>query len=222
MNLRFRIITALLIVLAIGVAAWRFMPKPKAGSERAYFLGVDGDPRMRVCNSPKDAENATPDALKALKLDAPLVANANDKANYRASVFFATGKAISIEFATPIKGPAGYAKIGVFENDNVKFETRDLTFEQSKDILDKLIAANIWGPLQKTFEPIKIKTPATAIIEIQAPNQKRCVATRYDDERVRGILGVLEYRVSSVLKEIDIAGFSPPKEKILGKEVGGN
>lgn len=222
MNLRFRIITAILVVLAIGVAAWRFMPKTNLSPDREYFLGVDGDPRMRVCNSPAEAENATPEAVKALNIGAGLQPNPNDKANYRISVFQAGGKAFTIEFATPKKGPAGIAKTGVYENGTAQFETHELNYEQSVDILETMKKANIWGNSQRTFEPRKIKGPASAVIEVQAPSQQRCVATRYDDERVRPILAVFKYRVSSVLKDVNLEGFAPPKEKILGKEVGAN
>ncbi len=223
MNLRFKIITAILVTILVGVTAWRFLPKPNLGPQRDYFMGVDGDPRMRVCESAKGAENATPEAVSALKIDAPLQINPNDKANYRVSVFYIGGKAMSIEFSTPkAANKAGFAKIGVYENGVAKFEEHELNYEQSVDILNTLKDANIWGELKRTFEPRKIKAPATAVIEIQAPTQKRCVATRYDDERVRPILAVYKFRVASVLKNINIEGFAPPKEKILGKEVGAN
>ncbi len=222
MNLRLKIVTAILVVLAIGVAAWRFMPKTNLAPDREYFLGVDGDPRMRVCNSPAESENATPEAIKALKLETALVANAKDKANYRISVFQAGGKAMTISFETPKTGPAGIANIGVFENGIAKFETRELNYEQSVDILNAMKNANIWGNSQRTFMPKKFKAPVSAVIEIQAPGQQRCVTTRYDDERVRPILATFKFRVSSVLKDLNIEGFAPPKEKILGKEVGAN
>jgi hypothetical protein len=219
MGLRLKIITAILLILAAIVALLRFMPQ-KAGDGRTYFQGVDGDPRMRACTLPKDAENASSIAISALKLDIPLATNPNDSANYRVSVFHANnGKAISILLRTPKKDIPAIAQIGVFENGVAKFETKNLILEQATSLINSFEAAKIWGPMKTTFEPRKNTGPASVVIEINAPNQKRCLTTRYDDERVRGLLHEFTNRISSVVKDVDIGGFSPPQEKMFGKAV---
>lgn len=216
MTLRLKIITGILVAIAAIIALIRFMPH-KAGDGRAYFLGVDGDPRMKACNSVKDAENATQPVIDALKIGAPLTIGAQNSADYRVSVFHAGGgKAISIHLATPKKGVPAIADVGVYENGIAKFETQNLIYEQAKALINSFEAAKIWGPLKTTFEPRKNTGPASVVIEIQAPNSKRCITTRYDDERVTGLLNEFANRIKSVVKEVDISGFEAPK-KTFGK-----
>ena len=216
MNLRLKIITGILLAIAAIIGVLRFMPH-KAGNGRVYFMGVDGDPRMKACNSVKDAENATQPVIDALKIGAPLSIGAQNSADYRVSVFHANGgKAISIHLATPKKGVPAIADVGVYENGVAKFETQNLIYEQANALINSFEAAKIWGPMKTTFEPRKNTGPASVVIEIQAPSSKRCITTRYDDERVTGLLNEFANRIRSVVTQVDISGFEAPK-KTFGK-----
>lgn len=221
MNLRLKIITIILVIIAVIIGFFRFMPqKTTKNPQRNYFMGVDGDPRMRVCNSALDAPDVNQVMVKSLKINGPLQLNDKDKAIYRISVFQTNGeKAVSIEFKTPKTGAPGIVNVGTFNKGVTQFESQDLIYEQALALIGAFQAAQIWGKSKPTFLPKKIVGPAISVIEINAPKEKRCVTTRYDDERIAELLREFAKRVSSVVTKTDISSFAPPKTEMFGKEV---
>lgn len=220
MNLRLKIFTGILVLVAALVAFLKFMPHDNSKPSRNYFMGVDGDPRMRVCNAPSDAHGIDKTIVNAMKIGAPLQIDPKNKANYRISVFRADNqRAVSIEFKTPKIGPAGIVNVTVFDKGNIKSESQNLIFDQAMSLINAFKSARIWGKPQPTFLPKDIKGPASAIVEINAPNEKRCIVTRYDDEHIASLLREFGKRTSSVLKSTDISGFAPPEPEIFGKKV---
>lgn len=221
MNLRLKIITIILVVIAAIIGFFRFIPqKTNNNPERNYFMGVDGDPRMRVCQSAIDAPDVNQIMVKALKINGPLILSDKDKAIYRISVFHTNGEnAVSIEFKTPKTGAPGIVNIAAFNKGIAQFETQNLIYEQALALIGAFQAAQIWGKSKPTFLPKKIIGPAIAVIEINAPKEKRCVTTRYDDERIAELLREFAKKTSSVAKKIDVSPFAPPKPEMFGKEV---
>lgn len=217
MNLKWKIFTAILVLLVVIIAILKFFPVADKGAN--MFMGVDGDPRMKLCTSPLEGSYAEPEIMKALAVSAPLSLGDKDKAIYRVSVLRPIDqKSISITFNTPNTKTAGHVKVGVFEKNDAKFEESDLTYEQAASLVNSFEDAKIWGKPKPTLLPKDIAIPAEAIIEIAAPKLTKCVITRYDDERIRELLADFDYRIPSVLKNISMDGFTPPGEKMFGKK----
>lgn len=217
MNLKWKIFTAILVVLVAVVAVLKFVPI--RGKEANMFMGVDGDPRMKLCTSPTEGAYAKPELLKALEISGPLSLSDKDKAIYRIMVLRPIDqKSISITFNTPNTKTAGHVKVGVFEKNAAKFEESDLKYEQAASLVNSFEDAKIWGKPKPTLLAKEIAIPAEAIIEIAAPKLNKCVITRYDDERIRELMADFDYRIPSVLKNISMDGFAPPGEKMFGKK----
>jgi hypothetical protein len=69
MKSSFRYLIMLAIAAALGLTI--YLVGKAEPEQKALFLGVDGDPRMRLCDSPVNGELADPAVLKAMGIDSP-------------------------------------------------------------------------------------------------------------------------------------------------------
>jgi hypothetical protein len=198
---------AIILLGAGGFALSRMKPDP----DRQVFLGVDGDPRMRLCDGPANAKLASPPVIAALGLQAPLVKAEGLTAAYRLSVIRPAGQqSLSVSFVTP---ESGDSRLRLTVSDGGPATTRDvpMNFARAADLVYALEAAGIWGKMQPTIETLVRAGEASAVIEVRAPKHDRCVTTRYDDERVRPLFAAFAKRIAEADPAIDASGLVAPE-----------
>lgn len=215
MKPRWLIFTGLLVLCAAVVGISKFIP---AKENPNMFMGINGDPRMRLCASPNDTVISNTNVTKALNISAPLALPKGDSAIYRVAILRPENqKSFAITFNTPESKIAGQVKIAQLDKGKTTFEESDITYDQAASLVNSFKDAKIWGKAKPTLKPKNATIPAEAIVEVVTPKLSRCIITRYDDENIRELISDFEYRMSSVVKKISLDGFLPPGEKMFGK-----
>ncbi|GIU67929.1 hypothetical protein [Candidatus Phycosocius spiralis] len=209
----YRYTTILLAAGLLGLVIFLIgQQKPK---EQALFLGVDGDPRMRLCDGPKDGEWADPAILKIMALDAPLKRRNNDNAAYRIAVLRpANQDNLAITFTSP-KDISGRYEIVRWDGTTMNRVTGTLNQADSASLIFAIEDARIWGKLKPTIETLARAGQATAVIEVRTPIQDRCITTRYDDERVAPLLEVFAEKLSLEPASLPLTGLVAPKASFI-------
>lgn len=226
MNLRNKIFTGILVVLLLAILGYRFlMPKDAIRKVNPdIIMAVGGDPRMLLCKGPKDGLNAEPSALAALGLETPLELKDKDKAIYRVSILRKTGNSYFITFSTPKQGPAGifvagkYGTIAGADAKTIISTEKPTSFQNAKDLVELFKNSPIWGDEKPTMRPKRNTSEASAVIEIKTPSINRCIATRYDDEKIRPLIREFMLRVPALVTEFSVDDFAPKEDEIFGKE----
>lgn len=216
-TLRMAAFGGVIVVLALGGFA---LSKVKA-PERTVFLGIDGDPRMRLCDSPANARLASPSVIAALGLGGPLVKGPGQSAAYRISVLRPAGQeSLSVTFATGSEDSRGARKanpVTVRTSNGGPVSEVDvaLDYAQAADLVYALQGAGIWGELRPTIESLVRAGEASAVVEVRAPRHDRCVTTRYDDERVRPMLAVFAKRIEEAKPDLVMDALVSPERSFL-------
>ena len=199
----------LAIAAALGLTI--FLVGQREPEQKALFLGVDGDPRMRLCDSPVNGELADPAILKAMGIDTPFTKAANDKAAYRISVLRpASAESISITFRTPEDVPGRYEMVR-WDGKAISRASGTLDVTDAASLVYAFEDAKIWGELKRTIETLARAGQATAVIEVRAPKRERCVSTRYDDERVQPLLASFAKRFAFLPGALPVEGLIAPQ-----------
>jgi hypothetical protein len=212
----YRYATMVLVAGLLGLVIFLIgQQKPK---EQALFLGVDGDPRMRLCDGPKDGEWADRAILKIMGLDAPLVKLASDTAAYRIAVLRpANQENLAVTLTTPKDVPGRY-EIVRWDGKAVTKVAGTLDTTVAATLIFAFEDAKIWGKLRPTVETLARAGQATAVIEVRAPKNERCVSTRYDDERVASLLDVFFEQLSLEPATLPLSGLVAPKASFIPVE----
>jgi hypothetical protein len=208
MNPYFRYFAIIGVALVLGIAIY-FTGQIKPDDSK-MFMGVGGDPRMRLCDSPLNAELAQPDILAKLNIATPLVKSDNDKAAYRVSVLRPLGQeSLSITFLTPKVG-AGKVTVARWSQGALTEAKTDLDVPDAATLIFAIKEAKIWDGVKPTIETLRRFGEASSVIEIQAPGVSRCVTTRYDDERVRPILNTFVKEIGPLIEPMSIVALRAP------------
>ncbi len=209
MNPYFRYFAIIGVALALGIAIY-FTGQIKADDE-GMFMGVGGDPRMRLCDSPANAELAQPDVLTQLNIATPLVRSDADKAVYRVSVLRPLGQeSLSVTFLTPKVG-VGKVSVARWSGGSLSKASADIGVPAAATLILAFKQARIWDALKPTIETLKRTGEASSVIEIRAPGVDRCVTTRYDDERVRPLLAAFVSKVGPLVEPVSIGALQAPE-----------
>jgi hypothetical protein len=209
MNPYFRYFAIIGVALALGLAIY-FTGQIKPDNE-GMFMGVGGDPRMRLCDSPANGELAQPDVLAKLGIAAPLVKSDADQAAYRVSVLRPLGQeSLSVTFLTPKQG---LSKVKVVRWANGALSQGDATMDAptAATLIFAFKQARIWDDVKPTIETLARTGAASAVIEVRAPSIERCVTTRYDDERVVGLLATFVRKVGPLVEPVSVSGLQAPE-----------
>jgi hypothetical protein len=213
MNPYFRYFAIIGVALALGGAIYAAGQIKPDNSK--VFMGVGGDPRMRLCDSPANAELAQPDVLAKLNIATPLVKSATDKAAYRVSVLRPLGQeSLSVTFVTPQSG-AGKVTVARWSNGALSEAKADLDVTDAATLIFAFKDAKIWDAVKPTVETLRRFGDASSVIEIQAPGINRCVTTRYDDERVRPLLATFVRKVGPLVMPVDISALQAPDASFI-------
>lgn len=213
MKSSFRYLMMLAIAAVLGLTI--YLVGKAEPEQKALFLGVDGDPRMRLCDSPINGELADPAILKVMGIDTPFAKAAGDKAAYRVSVLRpASQESISITFSTPEAEPGRYAMVR-WDGKAISRATGNLDVIDAATLVYAFEDAKIWGDLKRTIETLARAGPATAVIEVRAPKRERCISTRYDDERVRPLLAVFANKLGLQPGALPIDGLVSPQASFV-------
>jgi hypothetical protein len=221
MNPYFRYFAIIGVGLAMGLGIY-FTGQIKA-DDKNVFMGVGGDPRMRLCDSPSNAELAQPDILSKLKISTPLVKAASDKAAYRISVLRRLGQeSLSVTFTTPMKG-AGKVTVARWADGALSEGQVDMDVTDAATLIFAFREAKIWDDVKPTIETLARAGEASAVIEVRAPGVERCVTTRYDDERVRPLLSTFVRKIGPMVEPVVVAGLAAPEASFIpATDKGGN
>lgn len=213
MKSSFRYLIMLAIAAALGLTI--YLVGKAEPEQKALFLGVDGDPRMRLCDSPVNGELADPAVLKAMGIDSPFAKAAGDKAAYRVSVLRpASQESLSITFSTPEAEPGRYTMVR-WDGKAVTRASGSLDVTDAATLVYAFEDAKIWGELKRTIETLARAGQATAVIEVRAPKRDRCISTRYDDERVRPLLAVFAKKLSFQPGALPVEGLVSPQASFV-------
>jgi hypothetical protein len=213
MNPYFRYLTMIGVALVLGLAIF-FTGQMKSDNSKT-FMGVGGDPRMRLCTGPADAELADGDVLKAMQLEGPLVRGPEDKAAYRISVLRPKGQeSLSITFLTP-KDKAGAVQVVRWSVGAVTQAEADVSVTDAANLVYAIKDARIWDAVKPTIETLARAGNASSVIEIKSPAHDRCVTTRYDDERVRPLLNAFVTRIGPLVPNIALEGMEAPVARFV-------
>jgi hypothetical protein len=208
MNPFFRYFAIIGVALVLGIAIY-FTGQMKPDDSK-MFMGVGGDPRMRLCDGPANAELAQPDILTKLNIATPLVKGQNDKAAYRVSVLRPLGQeSLSVTMVTPKSG-AGKVTVARWSGGALTQANATLDVTDAATIIFAFKDAKIWDAVKPTIETLRRFGEASAVIEIKAPSVDRCVATRYDDERVRPLLATFVRKIGPLVKPVSIGALQAP------------
>jgi hypothetical protein len=213
MNPYFRYFAIIGVALALGLAIY-FTGQIKPDN-KGMFMGVGGDPRMRLCDSPANGELAQPDILAKLGIATPLVKAASDKAAYRVSVLRPVGQeSLSVTLTTPNAG-AGKATVSRWANGALTTAKADLDVTDAAALITAFRDARIWDAVKPTIETLARSGPASSVIEIRAPGHDRCVTTRYDDERVRPLLATFVRKVGPQVAPLPLDALQAPVARLI-------
>lgn len=213
MKSSFRYLIMLAIAAVLGLTI--YLVGKAEPEQKALFLGVDGDPRMRLCDSPVNGELADLAVLKAMGIDTPFAKAAGDKAAYRLSVLRpASQESISITFSTPEAEPGRYTMVR-WDGKAVSRASGSLDVTDAATFVYAFEDAKIWGELKRTIETLARAGQATAVIEVRAPNRERCISTRFDDERVRPLLAVFAKKLGVQPGALPTGGLVSPEASFV-------
>jgi hypothetical protein len=208
MNPYFRYFAMIGVALALGLTFY-FAGQIKPDTKN-MFMGVGGDPRMRLCDGPANAELAQPDILAKLNIVAPLVKSEDDKAAYRVSVLRPLGQeSLSVTLVTPKQGD-GSVSIARWSSGRLTTATADLTVTTAATLIFAFKDARIWDEVKPTIETLRRSGDASAVIEVRAPGVDRCVTTRYDDERVVPLLTTFVRKIEPLVAPMSLAALQAP------------
>lgn len=209
MNPFFRYFAIIGVALVMGLTIYLVgQIKP---DNKGLVMGIGGDPRMRLCQSPANGELAQPDALAGLGIGSALVRGPTDKAAYRVSVLRPAGQeSLSITVITPQKG-MGKATVKRWSSGALTQAKADLDMTVSSSLFLAFEKAQIWQEPTPTMETLARTGDASSVIEVQAPNVSRCVTTRYDDERVKPLMAKFVSKVGPLVAPLDLAGLVAPE-----------
>jgi hypothetical protein len=208
MNPYFRYFAIIGVALVLGLAIY-FTGQIQPDNSKT-FMGVGGDPRMRLCDSPMNAELAQPDVLAKLKIAAPLVKSDSDKAVYRVSVLRPLGQeSLSVTMVTPKAGD-GKVSVARWSEGALSEAKADLDVTDAATLIFAFKEAKIWDAVKPTIETLRRSGDASSVIEIQAPGVARCITTRYDDERVRPILNAFVKEIGPLIEPMSLAALRAP------------
>jgi hypothetical protein len=209
MNPYFRYFAIIGVALALGLAIY-FTGQIKPDN-KGMFMGVGGDPRMRLCDSPANAELAQPDVLAQLGIATPLVKSDADKAVYRVSVLRRLGQeSLSVTFVTPKLGN-GKVTVARWSNGALSKGEATLDVQSAATLIFAFKQARIWDDVKPTIETLARTGDASSVIEVLAPGVKRCVTTRYDDERVRPLLATFVRKIGPLVAPVSLTGLQAPE-----------
>ncbi len=215
MNPYFRYFAIIGVALALGLAIY-FTGQIKPDN-KGMFMGVAGDPRMRLCDSPANGELAQPDVLAKMGIAAPLVKGTTEKAAYRVSVLRPLGQeSISVTMTTPSTG-AGKISVVRWNAGAVTTAATNLDVTDAATLIFAFKDAKIWDAVKPTIETLARAGPATSVIEVRAPGHDRCVTTRYDDERVRPLLATFVRKVGPQVAPMPLDGLQAPDASFVPK-----
>jgi hypothetical protein len=213
MNPYFRYFAIIGVALALGLAIY-FTGQIKPDN-KGMFMGVGGDPRMRLCDSPANAELAQPDVLAKLGIASPLVKSDADKAAYRVSVLRGLGQeSLSVTFVTPELGD-GKVIVTRWANGTLSKGEASLDVQSAATMIFAFKQARIWDDVKPTIETLARTGDASSVIEVLAPGIKRCVTTRYDDERVRPLLETFVRKVGPLVAPVSLTGLQAPESSFF-------
>jgi hypothetical protein len=205
--IRYFAIIGAALLLGLGIF---FAGKMKPDDSKV-FMGVGGDPRMRLCDGPANAELAQPEVLAKLGIAAPLVKADTDKAAYRVSVLRRLGQeSLTVTFTTPNAG-AGKAVVSRWSNGALTTGEAQLSITDAATLIFAFKDAKIWDAVKPTIETLARAGEATSVIEVRAPNVTRCVTTRYDDERVRPLLAAFVNKIGPQIAPLSIDALQAPE-----------
>jgi hypothetical protein len=213
MNPYFRYFAMIGVALVLGVAI--FLTGQMKPDDSKTFMGVGGDPRMRLCDSPANGELANMDVLTKMNIASPLVQADTDKAAYRVSVLRPAGQeSLSITMVTP-KTTAGKVTVTRWSGTEIATASADLDVPDAATLIFAFKDAKIWDDVKPTIETLARSGLATSVIEVRAPGLDRCVTTRFDDERVRPLLDVFVTRVGPLVSGVPLAGLQAPQARFV-------
>lgn len=165
---------------------------PQKDDKNKYMMAIGGNPRMTICQSPKDL-NLNPKALAKMGINEALSLPITDKAIYRITFGDIQNSNInSIVFETPFKNQSGIITQKIYENGDIKNNEININFEDANEIVEAFAAANIWQNETKTLKPKYQQAANEIIIEVKTKNINRCIKTRFDDERIILILNSIK------------------------------
>lgn len=209
MNPYFRYFAIIGAALALGIGIY-FAGQMKPDNSK-IFMGVGGDPRMRLCDGPANGELAQPDVLAKLGISAPLVKADDDKAAYRISILRRLGQeSLSLTFVTPKTG-AGKVSVTRWANGALTTGETLLEVPDAAVLIYAFKDAKIWDDVKPTMETLARAGDASAVIEVRAPNVTRCVTTRYDDERIRPLLATFVRKIGPQIAPLDLSALKAPE-----------
>jgi hypothetical protein len=213
MNPYFRYFAIIGVALVLGLAIY-FTGQIKPDNSK-MFMGVGGDPRMRLCDGPANGELAQPDILAKLGIAAPLVKADTDKAAYRVSVLRSLGQeSLSVTFLTPQTG-AGKVTVARWADGAFTSGQADLDVTDAATLIFAFKEAKIWDAVKPTIETLARAGGASAVIEVRAPGVTRCVTTRYDDERVRPLLAAFVNKIGPLVEPVSIDALQAPAASFI-------
>jgi hypothetical protein len=209
MNPYFRYFAIIGVAFVLGLAIY-FTGQIKPDDSKV-FMGVGGDPRMRLCDTPANAELAQPDVLAKLGINTALVKRDTDKAAYRVSVLRRLGQeSLSVTMTTPKVG-AGKVTVARWSGGALTQASATLDVPTAATIIFAFKDAKIWDAVKPTIETLARAGEASSVIEVRAPGADRCVTTRYDDERVRPLLAAFVRKIGPLVPPVSIAALQAPK-----------
>ena len=213
MNPYFRYFAIIGVALVLGLAIY-FTGQIKPDNT-TMFMGVGGDPRMRLCDGPLNAELAQPDVLAQLKIATPLVRAAADKAVYRVSVLRPLGQeSISVTMVTPKVG-AGTVQVARWSDGALTKASTTLDVPDAATLIFAFKDAKIWDEVKPTIETLARAGNASSVIEVRAPGADRCVTTRYDDERVRPLLAEFVRKIGPLVAPLPLGALQAPTARFI-------
>jgi hypothetical protein len=214
MNPYFRYFAMIGAALALGLGIF-FAGQMKPDNSK-IFMGVGGDPRMRLCDSPANAELAQADVLSKLNIATPLVLTDADRALYRLSVLRGAGQeSLTVTFKTPKSG-TNSVDIARWADGALTQTRADLDVNAAATLIFAIKEAKIWDEVKPTMETLARSGGGSAVIEVQAPGVQRCVTTRYDDERVKPLLSLFVEKIDPKIAPLSIAGLRSADRSFLG------
>jgi hypothetical protein len=209
MNPYFRYFAIIGAALLIGLAIY-FTGQIKPDNSK-IFMGVGGDPRMKLCTGPVNGELAQPEVLAKMGIDKPLVKSDADKAAYRVSVLRPLGQeSVSVTMVTPKTG-AGEVTVARWSTGALTTAKATLDVPTAAILIFAFKEAKIWDKEQPTIETLARTGDASSVIEVRAPGADRCVTTRYDDERVRPLLALFVKKIGPLVAPVLVDALKAPE-----------
>lgn len=216
---------AVLVVLVIGgFFAANALMKPAGpagvggisaatGKAVAPRMAIEGDPRMLVCQGPAGSSAATPEALAALELAGPLVREDGETAAYRFIVFRGAGKPIEmVRFATSqtSRNTAVVANWSGVAGEEPKVDRFNVAHGPAMLIYGAWSTSAMWGTPKPLMATRLVGSTEGVVLEVASDRFNRCVATRFDDERIRPVAEALSGSLVGYLKTTSLAAIVAP------------